>query len=73
MKKKKQISITITDLSDSQKVFGSLDCLFKEILLYYCDKGDMESVDIFVLSIAQYIGSLMKVLGFSEEDFKDEY
>ena len=69
---KKSISITISNIDDMQVVFKAFDNLFRKLLLYYAEKEDMESIELFVLSIAQYFGEIMKKIGYNEEDFKNE-
>lgn len=71
MVNKKSVTITITDLDDKEKVYEAIGNLFRTILTYYATKEDFKILDDFVLSIANYVGIIMKLLGFTEEDFKE--
>ena len=71
-KLKKQISIILTDISDIKKVLAGLAYLFKKLILHYADDKDVHKLDIFIFSLAQYIGTIMKMMGYNENDFKDK-
>lgn len=70
-KEKKSISITITDISDLNKVMDSLDYLFREILLYYYD-NDKKNFNYFVLSFATYIGLICQMAGLDKLEDEGE-
>ena len=69
---KKSVSITISDLDDLNGVLTSLEKLIQTIIYHYRDKGDLKSLNTFVLSVSSYFGKLLKLLGYSEGDFKDD-
>ena len=73
MPDKKQISITLTDLDDVRKVLNSLNHLFKEIIMYYTEKtNNNDNIDIFLLTIANYIGTLLRVGGYDKDFLEDK-
>jgi len=72
MKEKRAINITISNLDDFNSVLNALDNLFKSLLLYYVDKGEDKNIEILVLSASVYFGTLMRGLGYDENNFKGE-
>lgn len=70
MTEKKSITITITDLDDLDKVWVALDNLFRTIIIYYID-NDFDKLNRLVLSVSVYFGKMLKLLGYTGEDFED--
>jgi len=71
MKEKRAINITISNLDDLNSVLNALDNLFKSLLLYYVDKGEDKNIEILVLSASVYFGTLLKGLGYDENNLGD--
>ena len=69
-KEKKSISITISDISDLEKVAEALDNLFREIIIYYAQTNPT-NLHYFVLMMSTYLGQIAQILGYDEgEDDK---
>ena len=62
---KKSISITISDISDLEKVANSLDHLFREIIVYYAETNPT-NLHYFVLMMSTYLGQIAQILGYDE-------
>jgi len=65
---KEKISITIDNLDDMENVLKSLELLFSKLILYYGNK-DVSNLNVLVLSISSYFGKILKMLGYTEDDF----
>lgn len=68
---KEKISIIIEDLDNVYSVLMSLELLFQKLIYYYMEK-DVNKLNIFALSISVYFGQILKMLGYSVDDFKGE-
>lgn len=66
-KSNKQISITITDITDFDKVLISLENLFKTLITYYIETNNMEALTALVLGVSIYFGSILRTLGIDEK------
>jgi len=66
---KEKIQITIDNLDDMENVLQSLELLFSKLILYYGNK-DVSNLNILVLSISSYFGKILKMLGYTEDDFR---
>ena len=66
---KEKISITIDNLDDMENVLQSLELLFSKLILYYGNK-DVSNLNVLVLSISSYFGKILKMLGYTEDDFR---
>jgi len=66
---KEKISITIDNLDDMENVLKSLELLFSKLILYYGNK-DVSNLNVLVLSISSYFGKILKMLGYTEDDFR---
>jgi hypothetical protein len=53
-KEKKQITITITDVDDINKVLEGLEKLFKTILLHYTDNDNTVKLTYFLVACYNY-------------------
>jgi len=66
---KEKLSITIGNLDDMENVLKSLELLFSKLILYYGNK-DLKNLNVLVLSISSYFGKILKMLGYTEDDFR---
>jgi hypothetical protein len=66
---KEKLSITIKDLDDMENVLKSLELLFSKLIMYYGNK-DLSNLNVLVLSISSYFGKILKMLGYTEDDFR---
>ena len=66
---KEKIQITIDNLDDMENVLQSLELLFSKLILYYGNK-DVSNLNVLVLSISSYFGKILKMLGYTEDDFR---
>lgn len=71
MKQKEQINITIKDLDDLNGVLKSIELLFTKLILYYGDT-DLKKLNMLLISCANWFGKLLRMSGYSEEDFEDK-
>lgn len=69
-KDKEQIAIIIKDLDDINNVLSSLQLLFEKLILYY-GKKDLTKLQTLILSCSVYFGKVLRMLGYTEEDFKE--
>lgn len=67
---KRQINITFEDLDDYKKVINTFSNLIKSMVAYYLDKEKYQELNYIMLSLGQYIGSLLRVMGYTKEDFE---
>lgn len=72
MTEKRQININITNLDDLTSTLEALDHLFRTIIIHYAGKSEIDKLHRFVLGCATYFGTCLRVLGYDEEDLKDE-
>ena len=68
---KKQISITISDVSNLELVAEALDNLFREIIIYYATTN-ATNLHYFVLMMSTYIGQIAQILGYDEGEKDDK-
>jgi hypothetical protein len=68
---KKQITVTITDLDDINKVYAALDILFRQILFHYAEKSDVDSCDRIVGGCYLYFKRILESAGFTKEDLEE--
>jgi hypothetical protein len=66
---KEKLTITIRDLDDMENVLKSLELLFSKLIMYYGNK-DISNLNVLVLSISSYFGKILKMLGYTEDDFR---
>jgi hypothetical protein len=66
---KEKINITIENIDDLQSVLKSLELLFEKLILYYSDT-DLQKLSNLILSCSVYFGRVLRLLGYTEEDFK---
>ena len=62
---KRTINITISDISDLEKVTEALDNLFREIIIYYAQTNPT-NLHYFVLMMSTYLGQIAQILGYDE-------
>ena len=68
---KRALTITISDISDLEKVAEALDNLFREIIIYYAQTNPT-NLHYFVLMMSTYLGQIAQILGYDEgENDKD--
>ena len=70
MKEKERINITIEDLDNLPSVLRSLELLFQKLIYYYADR-DLKTLNTLVISISVYFGKILRMLGYTEDDFKE--
>ncbi len=68
---KKSISITISDVSDLEKVAEALDNLFREIITYYATTNAV-NLYYFILMMTKYLEEVTKILGYDEGEKDDK-
>jgi hypothetical protein len=67
---KEKIQITIDNLDDIQSVLRSIELLFQKLIYYYGD-NDVKKLYTLVLSCSVWFGKVLRILGYTEEDFKE--
>jgi hypothetical protein len=68
---KEKIQITIDNLDDVQSVLRSIELLFQKIIYYY-GEHDLHKLNILVLSVSSWFGQILKMLGYTEDDFRGQ-
>jgi hypothetical protein len=71
-KETRRVSIVIEDLGDINKVLVALENLFKTLIDYYIEKEDLTLLASFVLACSSYFGHLLMILGYNEENTKED-
>jgi len=69
--KKRQISVTITDIDDLNNVYMALDMLFRTLLLHYAEKDAAESCDRIVGGCYLYFKRILEAAGYTPEDIDE--
>jgi len=67
---KEKIQITIENLDDLQGVLKSIELLFQKLIYYYAEH-DLKSLNTLVLSCSVWFGKVLRMLGYTEDDFKE--
>jgi hypothetical protein len=67
---KEKISITIDNLDDVQSVLKSIELLFQK-LIYYYGENDVKKLYTLILSVSAWFGKVLRMLGYTEDDFKE--
>jgi hypothetical protein len=67
---KEKLIITLKDLDDIKGVLKSLELLFQKLIIYYGEK-DAKKLNTLVMSCGVYFGKILRLMGYSEEDFEE--